>query len=1321
MNQAWLLAQAKSVCGRSVFLAVLISMAFLLRVPQAGAQSTGGRIRGTVTDQIGGTVAGAKVTLVNEGTNATREVQTSANGEYLFLEVPVGSYEVDVNQEGFKKSARKGIVLVLNEIATVDITLQVGSTIDTVQVTGAPPVIDTTSTQLGAVMTDQSVRELPLNTRSTYQMLQLQPGVQSQLGADLFYGSSNSGVVSVNGGRGRSNNYMVNGGDGNDIFVNAPAIQPSPDAIEEFRVLTNTFDAEYGRNSGSVVNVVTKAGSNSVHGDFYEFFRNKVLNTKGFFDTAVPDYKQNQFGATLGGPIKKDKSFLFASYEGNRLRQGISSGQVVLPTTEQANGDFSAGGALGGVLTSATFANLLNGRPGCAAAVAAQGGAPIAVGNNYGGTYDTNGNLIAPGIFTNFITKVDSQIPTACFDPTAMALYKNYVQPYGTGTVSYAPDKKDREDQFTLRFDHNFTTTQHFTAYYYFDDDDHTDPFSNFQASGANVPGFGALFKTRIQQLNVSETSTIGSTAVNEARFNYFREGQGDLDHPVNILSSLHDACGSLVAAANCFADPANSAAGINTNIPGREGVPFVQVLGGFTIGNNYDGELPQTGNTYQLSDNYSKVIGGHSLKFGADFRDQKFNQFLYYDINGYFTVQGSGALNSVSSSDAYPNYFLGVPYSYSQGAAQAEDLTNYGLYLFAQDSWKIKPNLTLNYGIRWELNTPYLDSGNRLQTFRPGQNSTQYPCWLSAASAQSLGSTPGDCGPTATTTGNYAYFPTGLVFPGDKGVPQGLTSTYYKAFAPRIGLAYSPSWSEGPLAKITGGPGKSTIRGGYGIFYNPIEQLVMEQFSAEPPFGVSTFLSSPLFNTPYMGQNGVQSPNNGGAIINQTPSTPCPYSGGPTGCVDWSLFRPLLLYGEFQPHLRTQYAEQYNFTIERQLASDMRLSVAYVGTQAHRLLAIHDLNYGNTQTCVDITAIVGANSPNACGAASADYQYNLTVPAGMQFHMPYIPGSNPTGPNIPCPYSNPNNPPGCIITGAAGGTPITLVGIRPYSSPNCNPLSGSGCPADGVPVFSNIFAEDTVANSNYNGLQVSLEKNFSHGLMFQASYTFSKAIDQGASFENELNPINQKATRGLSLLDAKHRFVFSPVWELPIPKKEGMAGKVANGWQVSAIITYQSGFPIRVQNQNDAELESSFFYEDANTPYSTAPVHFVNPKNVLTIGGVPQEGNFWFNPATFCDPLAGFPATGAPPSSCAQAKGSFGNTPHAMCCGPALSNTDLVIAKKTPINERWSTEFRAEFYNAWNHTEFENPDGNFSDSTFGQVQKARDPRVMQFALKVMF
>jgi outer membrane receptor protein involved in Fe transport len=1050
MKDAKRLPQLQSVCCRSVlFAAVFALISFFFTVSIASAQSTGGRIRGTVTDASGGAVVGAKVSLINEGTNITREAQTSSNGEYLFLEVPVGSYEVDVNQAGFKKYARKGIVLVLNEIATVDIPLQVGSTVDTVEVTGAPPVIDTTTTQLGAVMTDQSVRELPLNSRNTYQLLQLQPGVQSQLGADLFYGSNNPGVVSVNGGRGRSNNYMVNGGDGNDIFVNTPAISPSPDAIEEFRVLTNTFDAEYGRNSGSVVNVVTKSGTNNVHGDVYEFFRNKVLNSKQFSFVASPkpDYKQNQFGATLGGPIKKDKTFIFGSYEGNRLAQGISSGSVFLPTSAQASGDFSAESAFAGTLTDASFASVLNARPGCAAAVAAQGGLPIAAGNNYGGTYDKNGNLVSPGIFTNFSTGVDNQIPMACFDPTAVALYKNYVAPVGTGQVTLVPNQRETSNQFTVRFDHNFSATQHFSAYYYFNDDNTNEPFSFFQAAGANVPGFGGIFKTRVQQWNISHTSTIGSSAVNEFRFNYFREGQGSLNHPVNILPSVHDACGSSIPAANCFADPNNPTAGITTNIPGREGVPFVSVAGGFVLGNNFEGELPQIGNTFQWSDNYSKVIGAHSVKFGGDVRRQRFDQFLYFNINGDFSFQTAGATNSPAGSDAYPDYFLGTPTSYSGGAAQGENIRNTSLYLFVQDSWKLKSNLTLNYGLRWELNTPYVDTKNRIETFRPGQNTTQYPCFLSQQGADTINNgnvtgappvAPGSCQPG---TSQYAYFPTGLVFPGDKGVPKGLTSTYYKAFAPRIGLAWSPGWTDGWLKTLTGGPGKSTIRGGFGLFYNPIEQLVLEQFSAEPPFGVSAFASSPLFNTPYILQNGAQIPNNNRGIINQTPNTPCFDSTGPNGCVDWSLFRTDLLFGEFQPHLRTQYAEQYNLTVERQLSGTMLLRVAYVGTQAHRLLASRDLNYGNPQTCNDINSF---NIPNlSCSTFNSDNFFSFSVPAGATFHLPYAPGPTATSPNIPCPFGNPHNPAGCTIVGATGGTPVMLVGLRPYSSPNWEWLPG--------------------------------------------------------------------------------------------------------------------------------------------------------------------------------------------------------------------------------------------------------------------------------------
>src|SRR5690348_11687756 len=326
------------------FSLLILGLTLFAGAPSATAQSTGGRIRGTVSDPSSAPVAAVTVSLINEATHAARDVQTGANGEYIFIEVPVGSYEIDVAQTGFKKYIRKGIALDLNEVVSVDIALQLGSSTESIEVTGAPPVVDTTSTQLGAIVNERSSTQLPLNERDVYQLLQLQPGVQSQIGNNLFYGSDKPGVVTVNGGRGRSNNYSVNGGDGNDLFANLPAVQPSPDSIEEFRVITNSFDAEYGRNSGAVVNVVTKSGSNDLHGSVYEFLRNDVLNAHGFTFQPTPKapFKQNQFGGTLGGPIKKDKTFFFGSYEGRRIVRGIVSQQVPVPTGADLSGAFSA-------------------------------------------------------------------------------------------------------------------------------------------------------------------------------------------------------------------------------------------------------------------------------------------------------------------------------------------------------------------------------------------------------------------------------------------------------------------------------------------------------------------------------------------------------------------------------------------------------------------------------------------------------------------------------------------------------------------------------------------------------------------------------------------------------------------------------------------------------------------------------------------------------------------------------------------------------------------------------------------------------------------
>src|SRR6266852_7743746 len=571
----------------------LMFVAAFVLMPTADAQSTGGRIRGTVTDATGGSVAGAKVTIINAATGAQPNTESGSNGEYVFLEVPVGTYEVQVNQAGFKKYVRKGIALNLNEVLGLDIVLVVGGSTEVVEVTGAPPLVDTTSTQLGAVVGERAVSELPLAQRDTYQLLELQPGVQGQLGVDNVYGSDRAGVVSVNGGRGRDNNFTENGGDGNDQFANLPAIQPSPDSIEEFRVLTNTFDAEYGRNSGAVVNVVTKSGTNDYHGNLYEFFRNQALNAKGFFDSQKLDYLQNQFGATFGGPIKKDKTFFFVTYEGDRLRKGSSSDTVTVPTGDERTGNFSATPFSGGVTTD-FFAQTLNSRCGL---------------NMPMPSTQPNGIVPYSTIFPN------SVIPQTCMDQTALDLLNQYVPSANRsdGTFQGVPLGHETSDQFTIKIDHQLTRNQRLSGYYYFTDHYLAKPFAKFQAGGASLPGFGDLTNEHIQQLILTHTLTIGTTADNEARYTFFNQAQGTFLHPQHT-ALVQDSC-KTVAAADCFADPANPDLGIHPNLgASREGVPYVNIAGGFSIGNNFEGELPQKGNKFQWSDNFSKVVGTYSL-----------------------------------------------------------------------------------------------------------------------------------------------------------------------------------------------------------------------------------------------------------------------------------------------------------------------------------------------------------------------------------------------------------------------------------------------------------------------------------------------------------------------------------------------------------------------------------------------------------------------------------------------------------------------------------------------------------------------------------
>jgi hypothetical protein len=372
---------------------------------------------------------------------------------------------------------------------------------------------------------------------------------------------------------------------------------------------------------------------------------------------------------------------------------------------------------------------------------------------------------------------------------------------------------------------------------------------------------------------------------------------------------------------------------------------------------------------------------------------------------------------------------------------------------------------------------------------------------------------------------------------------------------------------------------------------------------------------------------------------------------------------------------LRNQYSDHYHLTVQRELTQNTLWQFGYVGSQGHRLLATLDQNYGNPQSCLDLNQIPGMS----CGPFGADGEYILpagAIPAGVTVHLPY--GSVPavTGPNA---------------------NSITLVGLRKYSSPLCEPTTGVGCPPDGIPVFGSIFGQMPVANSAFSSFQTLVNQRFSHGLQFLASYTWSRSTDNASSFENTVNPIDPRRSRALSLFDARQRLVVSEYWRIPEWRITNWSRHVSNGWALSGILTLQSGFPIRITSSSDRELMNSFDFESPGEPNQIAPFRRLDP---------PVSGGYFFAPSSFVD----------------ASLGQIGNAPRTICCGPGTTKLDLGLHKIVAIREDAHMEFRAETFNVFNHTQFFNPDGNITDgSSFGRVSRAQDPRLIQLAVRLSF
>jgi len=1145
---------------RRVFYALVLFSGF---AGQSFADVTGS-IFGVVHDSSGAVVAAATITATNTATNFSRQVKSSGSGEYRLLALPTGQYTVNAAAPGFEQFITTGITLQVNAELRVDVSLVVGGVKEAVTVEANSVRVETESTQLGQVVDTKQILSLPLNGRSFLDLLGLQAGVAPATSGSIqqdrpVSGILSSGNVSVNGQRETANAFLVNGGDVSEGRNEGAGLVPNLDSIQEFRLITNGFDAEYGKYSGSVMNAVTKSGSNSFHGDGFEFLRNDDFDARNFFDPTKAELRRNQYGYAIGGPLWKNKIFWFTDFQGTRQVQGASTGLVAVPSVSERNGDFS-GSAL------VTSGNTVNGDY-WAQQLSQRLGYTVTNGEPYSSVF--------PG----------GIIPQRAFDKVAVNLLP-YIPVPNQSDGFYANSSQKNtvaDDKMGQRIDFVNEKTGNWYFYYHFDDS----TVKNALAA-SSVPGFPAQTPTRAQEFVMSNTKTFGASQVNEFRVSFFRTATrtGEPNGSFASLSSLGFTTGL-------------GTLGINPSGPAN----FPQTVPPLYF-NNFSIGVPtlttfQPDNTYAISDSFSKVAGSNTMKIGGEFRYLQINESNTCAPNGDFTFNGT------ETGSDFADFLLGAPTSYNQCSQQFLDSRSRYGGLFFQDTYKVKPNLTLNLGMRWEVSMPWYDTQGKIETIVPGEQSTQFP--------------------TA---------PLGWVVPGDPGIPKTLAPTRYNNFGPRAGIAYSPDFHDGFLGKLFGGTGKSSIRAGYGIYYTSVEDLNLFYEVGDAPFGlyyVSNTSQQPLLDTPF------QNRADGSSAGQRFPFT-FPTPGSPANkTLDYSTYLPISYSPGYSIHNRLPYAEDYNFTFQRELTKATVLTMAFVGTQGLKLISQYDANPGNAALCQHLNAI-GATP--TCGPYGESNLY--TLPDGS-----------------------------------------TVNGTRTALGPSFGP---------GNTITANI------ANSNYNSLQISAERKASD-ITFLLAYTYSKALDNSSGFNDWVNFSNYRLSRALSSYDLTHNFVASYNWNLPFQRLFPAGPKrLTKGWNFVGISRFSTGFPITMSESAD---DLSLTGDSSNdTPNQIGKVQTQNPHNPG-----PNGPNTYFLASAF-----------AP-----ETYGSFGTANRRFFHGPGILNTDFALEKDTAITETTRVEFRAEFFNMFNHTQFNGPSGNYDSSTFGVVTSARDPRIGQLSLKFIW
>jgi Carboxypeptidase regulatory-like domain len=1070
-------------------------------------QATSASLTGQIVDGAGAAVPGAKVVVRNRDTSLEQSSVSNAQGVYTVAPLPPGPYILTVESQGFQKYVQTGIVLTVNESASQNVTLKVGDVQQTVTVSENAELINTTSAEISSVVNQHSITQLPLNGRDPSSLVLLSPGTTNVL--NTGGGAIQSGFsfptetgASANGGRQGSTYYLLDGVPNMDSYLLLAAPFPNADATQEFRVISNNFDAHYGFAPGAVVSIQTRSGANQFHGGVFEFIRNNDLNAGDYFTHAVDSLKRNQFGGDVGGPILKNKLFFFVNYQGTRSVSSASSNVAYTPTAAMLNGDFSAVP----FTLKAPFATV-NGKP--------------------------------------------NQIDPALFSPAAVTITKTGLplgQVASSGQVHYTTGQIiNNFDEGTARLDYDLNSRQRLSVRSYINY--FNQPSGDINGNILSVLVLPAYVQIMNEPMEYYNNALSHTWTVNPSTVNVFTGFWTQMS--AHSSATLNDSSGQPMCLSRY----------INVNeLPGQCYIEGLNITNGFQTG--YTEPSQELRTTVGLSDALTKTLGNHTLSFGVNAWHQYAQESTQYPTQPIVSFYGS------FTGFGLADFLMGDLGGFTQGAGEIAKVTGWQLGLFAQDQYRILPNLTLTAGLRWDPNLPPSVAAGRGAAFIPGEQSSMYP-----------------------------NAPTGLVFPGDRGVDDSLMPTTYGYFEPRIGLAFQPRSLP-----------HTSFRTGFGLFTAPLSYSSYNHTADISPFSPTfTFYagSSPLsFQDPwssFSGTGGV-SPFPPFASVGIKPPAASAFA------------TPLSVPAIFSNNFKLGTTASWNLSVEQEIGSDMALHLAYVGSESYHQTTVIDQNPG-------IYADGGARSR--------------------------------------------------------------------YTS------------------FANILTDYSNANASYNSLQVGLEKRLSHNLQFMSNFTWARTIDLSASGNISFgspqlgDPFDLAWNRGVSFLNVPLISISNFVYTTPgLTRSNPFLRGVLGSWEVSGIVTSQSGSPFTITGGNGSNNSEALQYGDR--------ADFVPGQSLNVHEGSRQQWlNRYFNTAAFTQ----------------NAPGTFGNTGKNILTGPAVNTADLGLIKNWRVRERYQAQFRWEMFNALNHPSFGTPSNDPTSANFGQITStgAVPPRVMQGAVKIDF